>query len=283
MWLVGLLQVGGLGFVEFDVHRGDGVGQLGRLGDADDGRGHGRVAHDPGQGDLGGGEAPLVRDLVDAVGYCLVLVAVEDLVARVGPGTRRGGVPGPRQPAPRQRAPRDHADALVGAEREHLPLGFSVDEVVVVLHRYEPGPAVQVGQVQGLGELPGVHGRGSDVADLPGLDRVVQRLKGFLDGGVVVPAVDLVEVDVVGAQSLQGGVELGEDRLAGQPGAVRAGAHPHPDLGGENDLVAPGEVLDRLADDLLAASGAVSIGRVEEVDAGLKGLLDDVPAGVRAQ
>jgi hypothetical protein len=91
-----------------------------------------------------------------------------------------------------------------------------------------PGPAVQVSQVQGLGELPGVHGRGSDVADLPGPDRVVQRLQGFLDRGVVVPAVDLVQVDVVGPQSLQGGVELGEDRLAGQPGAVRAGAHPHP-------------------------------------------------------
>ena len=42
-----------------------------------------------------------------------------------------------QQPA-RERAPRQHADALVDALRDHLPLLLAVDEVVVVLHRDEP-------------------------------------------------------------------------------------------------------------------------------------------------
>ena len=65
------------------------------------------------------------------------------------PGTRpsstgwSGALPpwcGCRRAAARQRAPRDHADALVDALRDHLPLLLAVDEVVVVLHRDEPGP-----------------------------------------------------------------------------------------------------------------------------------------------
>ena len=44
--------------------------------------------------------------------------------------------------AARQRAPRDHADALLAAERHHLALFLAIDQVVVVLHRDEPRPAV---------------------------------------------------------------------------------------------------------------------------------------------
>ena len=71
-------------------------------------------------------------------------------------------------------------------------------------------------------------------------------------GVSVVPAVDLVEVDVVGAEAPQARVDLLEDRLAREAVAVGPGAHRAVDLRGEHDVLAPREGLERAADDLLA-------------------------------
>ena len=95
----------------------------------------------------------------------------------------------------------------------------------MVLHGDEARPVVEVGDVEGLGELPGVHGRCADVADLAGLDYVVEGLHGLFDGGLVVPAVDLIEVDVVSAETLQALVEFEEDFFAGEALAIGAVAH----------------------------------------------------------
>jgi hypothetical protein len=53
----------------------------------------------------------------------------------------------------------------------------------------------------------------------------VQRFHRFLDLGVRVEAVDLVEIDVVGAQSMQRLVELLDDCPPGQPGTAWAVMH----------------------------------------------------------
>jgi len=63
--------------------------------------------------------------------------------------------------------------------------------------------------------MPGVHGRGAEVADFAGLNDVVESFRGLLDGSFGIEAVDLVEVDVVGAEAGQRGVDLFEDGLAG--------------------------------------------------------------------
>ena len=109
-------------------------------------------------------------------------------------------VPGPRQPPAGQRAPGDHADSLGGTKAHHLPLFLAVEEIVKVLHRDEPRPAVAVGQVKRLAELPGIHRRCAQVPGLAGFDDVVKGLERLLDRRLVVPAVDLVEVDMVGAK-----------------------------------------------------------------------------------
>ena len=64
------------------------------------------------------------------------------------------------------------------------------------------------------GKLPRMHRRRADIADLACLHDVVQRLQRLLDRRLVVPAMDLVEVDVIGAEAAQAGVELSHDRLA---------------------------------------------------------------------
>jgi hypothetical protein len=79
----------------------------------------------------------------------------------------------------------------------------------------------------------------------------VQDLHRLLDWGVVVEAVDLIEVDVVGVQPLQRRVDLLQDRLAGQPLTARPVVHPPADLGRQHDVLPAGELLDRPADQQL--------------------------------
>src|SRR4051794_23431821 len=103
-----------------------------------------------------------------------------------------------------------------------------------------------------------------------------------------VEPVQLVDVDVVGAESAQAGLETVDQVLAreavvrgGDTGAPASGvvepvaadgqpqvglgvAHSRADLRAEDDLIA--SAADRLAEDLLARTGAVDVSGVEGVD-----------------
>jgi hypothetical protein len=103
---------------------------------------------------------------------------------------------------------------LVEAERDQLALVLPVDEVAAVLHRRERGRAGEPRGVLGLRELPGRHRRGAEIADFPGADDVVQRTDRLLDRRRGVPAVDLVEVDVVDSEPPQGRIDAVQDVLA---------------------------------------------------------------------
>src|SRR5512137_2007996 len=77
-------------------------------------------------------------------GRCIVF-AFRDLI---GFGTKRAF----RRPVTRQSSRcewtiRDHPDLLLAAERQHLPFLFAVDEVQMILHRDEAGPAMLLGDV----------------------------------------------------------------------------------------------------------------------------------------
>ena len=184
-------------------------------------------------------------------------------------------LPGAGEAAAGQRAPGNDADAFGLAEAHHLALFFAIEQVVVVLHGDEARPAVQVGEIERLGELPGVHGRRADVAHLAGLDHVVQRFERLFDGRFVVPAVNLVEVDVVGLEAAQALVELEEDRFAREAAAVGLVAHDAVDLGGDDDGFAAGVGLEEAAEDLFAVAAGVDVGGVEEIDAEIEGLAEE--------
>ena len=144
----------------------------------------------------------------------------------------------------------------------------------MVLHRDEPCPTVDPLQVERLGELPGVHGRGAEIAHLASLHHVVEGFERLLPRGRVVVAVDLVQVDVVRAEPAQRMVDLGHDRLAGQAAAVGSWSHRVAQFGGDDDGVAIGEVLECAAEDLLAGAVGVHVRCVEEVDPRLERVLD---------
>src|SRR5271156_6207453 len=108
---------------------------------------------------------PLFRDFRDpfydlSISFgCRIVFALRDLI---GFGTMRPlGRPDTRQSSGCEWAIRDDPDLLLATERQHLPLLFAVDEVEVILHRDETGPAILLGDVQRLLELPGEHGGGT--------------------------------------------------------------------------------------------------------------------------
>jgi hypothetical protein len=83
--------------------------------------------------------------------------------------------------------------------------------------------------------------------------------------------VALVQVDVVGAQTAQRGVELREDLLAGQ--ATAAVGHRPEELRGEDVRVA-GAIGEHLAEEFLRLAARVHVRGVDEVDADLERLRD---------
>lgn len=134
-----------------------------------------------------------------------------------------------------ERRPWDDADAGGFTVWDHFTLFFAVEEGVVVLHRYEFSPAVELGDVLELGELPCPHGGGADIADsvevvslllgedggergsrewqwqwrwgreclLSGGHEVVKCAHSLFRGSAVVVAMDLENIDVAGPEPFQ--------------------------------------------------------------------------------
>jgi len=87
--------------------------------------------------------------------------------------------------------------------------------------------------------------------------------------------VDLVEVDVVRAESREGGVDLLHDGLAGQTGAAETVVHLEEHLRGQDDVLTAGVAVDGTPDDLFGGAVSVDVGRVPQRDPGLDCLPED--------
>ena len=89
---------------------------------------------------------------------------------------------------------------------------------------------------------------------------------------------DLVEIDVFGLKAAERSLHGLRDPTPRTALLVWILAHRPVHLGGQHDGVA--STFQRLADDLLRLALAVSIGGIDEVDAGIQGLVDDAGAVV---
>ncbi len=140
------------------------------LAGTDDWRCQSRLVQQPGVGDPGIALPALGGKLAEAAHHGEVLFPIVKLSSiLVGPGTRRvagrdivrRAVAG--QKASGQRAPGDQRDAQIPAKWNHLAFFFPIDQVVMVLHRYEPSPPVRLGNVLRFGKLPGPHAGRPDI------------------------------------------------------------------------------------------------------------------------
>ena len=112
---------------------------------------------------------------------------------------------------------------------------------------------------------------------------LVQRLERLLDGRAIVPAVHVVQVDGVHAETAEAIVNAGTNPLGTAHGGVDHRGRTRAVLGGNNPLVTWSKLSKCLAHVLLARAKGVGHGGVKEVDAGSKGLLDDRLGVIRAE
>jgi hypothetical protein len=83
----------------------------------------------------------------------------------------------------------------------------------------------------------------------------------------------LVEVEVVGSEAAKKISDRLHDPLAGTTTVVRCRAHRHEEFCGQEDVItAPGE---RFSDDFFGAAVGVNIRGINEVNAGVEGVVDD--------
>ena len=263
------------------VQRGDRVGELLGLGRADDRRGDRRLGQHPGERDLRARDAAPPGDLLHRLDDPSILLLARSVgLLREGILLRAIGLdlPVARQLAACKRAPRDDADTLVQALGKHLAFFLAVQQIILRLHRDEARPAVAFGGMLHFGEAPGFHGGSADVARLPGLHDIVQRLHRLLYRRGLIEAVDLKQIDIVQAEPGQAVVDRLEERLAREQPCVGSVPPREERLGGDHHFVALRHVAQCAAGDLLRTAAGIGIRRVEEVDPRLKRLPEEGPA-----
>ena len=87
----------------------------------------------------------------------------------------------------------------------------------------------------------------------------------------VVRRVELQQVDAIGAEPAQASLRGGDDRRSARAFRELA-AVAHPELGGDDDVVAP--IAEGPSEQFLAAAFAVHVGGVEQRDASVDGRID---------
>lgn len=100
---------------------------------------------------------------------------------------------------------------VLARDRQKLPLVLAVNQVVVWLQDGELCPAVLFGYGLHVLELVAEHLARPQRADFPGLDEAVQGFHRLLNRMLVVKAVDVVNVEVVGAEPSECSVDFAVD------------------------------------------------------------------------
>ena len=140
-----------------------------------------------------------------------------------------------------------------------------------------------------LGKLPGTHAGCADIAYFAGTDEIVQGLHRFLDRSRWIPAVYLVEIDIVGSQPFQRCIHSGEDMFSGQTAGVRRNGrciggsrvcrnivrNMEINFRGDDDFITFGVFFQQFAGQDFGQTVGIQIGRIEKIDARFNGALDE--------
>src|SRR5437016_6059167 len=113
---------------------------------------------------------------------------------------------------------------------------------------------VRAREVSSLGHLPRREVAASDVADLAGVNQVVESGEGFFLRRLRVGRVNLVEVDVVSLETLKAVLGGGDYMAPRATARVRSVAHRHSELGCNDHVLAL--IAERLAQQFFRLAAA---------------------------
>ena len=161
-------------------------------------------------------------------------------------------------------------------ERNVLALDVALDERVFELQRDEAMLTLFFDERLRARGVPRGHIGKTGVADFAFAHEVVERADNFLDGRDLVPAMEPVEIDKIGAEPLERGFERAVDifaAIAAGIGISLLGAQG--EFGGQRDLVAEVALANEFADEFLALAIGVAVGGVDEVAASVDVMIED--------
>src|SRR5258707_870676 len=126
------------------------------LSSAHNGRGDDRLAEYPGKRELSTGNATLFGDLSQTVDDFMVGflgLRIHGLAEHVSlEAFGAFGLPRASQASAGEWTPRDDTDTFRLAKGHHLALFFTIEQVVMILHRDKTGPAMKVREIERLSE-----------------------------------------------------------------------------------------------------------------------------------
>src|SRR4029078_2748885 len=125
-----------------------------------------------------------------------------------------------RQPAAAERGEGREAEALIGAQRQHLGLGRAVEQAVARLHPLEAREAANIADPEAARQAPGLDVAGPDVVQLARAAEVVERAEGLLERRRRIGLMAQEQVDALGPQPLEAGVDGAEERPPGEAAVV---------------------------------------------------------------
>ena len=227
----------------------------------------------PGQSDLRGCCTRLAGnglDLVDDAQVALEVLAGEARVglAPVVVGELLGRADLAGEEAVAERRVGNESDAQLAQQRQQFGLRVTRPQGVLGLQRGDRMHRV------GATDRGGTGLRQPDVTNLALGDECGQGADGVLDGRLRIDPVLVVQVDVVGAQPLQGTLDGDADvrRAAVEDARAAAGVRDDAELRGQHHLVAA--ILDGPADELLVGEWTVDLGGVDVRDAEVQRSVD---------
>ena len=175
--------------------------------------------------------------------------------------------------AARQRAVADHAQAVMGARRQMLGFRHAVHGVVIRLADDRAIDPETIAQAADLGHAPSPVVRNAEIADLAEANEVAHGTHRLLEGCVVILLVQIVDVQVIGAEPFQARIGRLHHPFAREAALVHPLAHRVGELGRQDPLVPL--CGDASTGDLLGTALVIGIGRVDEIHAGIAGASDD--------
>src|SRR5262249_8739445 len=144
-----------------------------------------------------------------------------------------------REQAAGDRAPDEDAETLVDRDRDEFVFSLARLQSVMDLLGNEALVIVALGDVERLHDVPaGIIGA-ADIADLALLHEGIEGLHRLLERGRAVPLMHLVEVDMIGPETLEAGFRLLDDMPAREAPIVRPLAHREADFGRDERAIAP--------------------------------------------
>jgi len=263
---------------EGDVHGCNVLVELFDCSRTDDRRGHVWMCEQPGDADLDRRRVQFGCDCLDRLQHVEVLCGEIPLLETL----RLGRTSRPRwqiffaavlagQEASSEGAERHDPKIVVTGHVEILVLKVSVDKVVPELGHPEWfvsvlfGPFVRHRHLPSVVELPR---RSAEVVDDPIGDELVERPEEFIDRCVVVPPVDVQQVEIVRPELVERLLDLPPDVFAAESAVVRAVADREVHLRRDDEIVAV-TLGEPVANPALTLAGRLTVlaRRVDEVAA----------------